>query len=207
MAATLSIIDDTVRAPNLLWDTVWDGFVGDWAPAGIDASRKPIDIFAEPDIFALPDVFASPPPGGEASNNGGLRARAPLHTAILLCLMSDRRAEPHDVITDGSGDPRGWPGDAIDPSIAPLGSRLWQLRRRELTDATADLAVVFAHEALQTLVDQKAVTSIDVSAAVNLEAGRLELSVALYRQDGALAADMNFWLLWNTNGVHHPLAA
>lgn len=204
MAVSLSIIDDTIRAPNLIWDTVWDGFVGDWAPAGVGHSRKPADVFSMPDVFAEPDVFIVPT---ESSNNGGLRARAPLHTAILLCLMSDRRAEPNDFIPDGSGDPRGWPGDAIDSSIAPLGSRLWQLRRRELTAAVADLAAVFAREALQTLLDQKAAAAVDVSAAANLAAGRLELTVRLFRQAGALAASMNFWILWEANGVHDPLAA
>lgn len=179
MSIALTIVDETILAPNLLWDTTWDGFVGDWAPAA---------------------AF-------EPSNKGGLRARAPLQTAVLLSLMSDRRAEPSDVIPDGSGDPRGWPGDGIDASIAPLGSRLWQLRRRELTQETADLAVVFAREALQALIDQKAVASIDVSATAALASGRLELVVKLYRQNGALAADMNFWILWNeSNGIYDPLA-
>jgi phage gp46-like protein len=178
MSVAITIIDETVLAPNLLWDTVWDGFIGDWAPA-------------------------SP---NEPSNNGGLRARAPLQTAVLLCLMSDRRAGPNDFIPDGSGDPRGWPGDGIDPSIAPLGSRLWQLRRRELTAEIADLAAIYAREALQTLVDQGAAASVEASANAVLDAGRLELSVSLFRQDGALAAAMNFWVLWKNNGLLDPLA-
>lgn len=179
MSVALVLVDDTLRTPNLLPDTVWDGFVGDWAAAG----------------------------SAESSNNGGLRARAPLHTAILLCLMSDRRVDAEDVIPDGSGDPRGWAGDAIDSSLSSLGSRLWLLRRSALTEATAALAEVYAREALQTLLDQKAAASLDVSTALRLEAGRLELSVALYREDGAIAADMNFWLLWDlSNGLLDPLA-
>jgi phage gp46-like protein len=178
MSVPLTIVDQTVTAPNLLWDTVWDGFVGDWEPAG----------------------------SAEPSNRGGLRSTAPLPTAILLCLMSDRRAKPNDFIQDGSGDPRGWPGDAIDTSIAPLGSRLWQLRRRELTDAIANLAVIFAREALQTLIDQGVVASIDVTADAVLDVGRLELGVSLFRQNGQLAAAMNFWILWSmSSGVVDPL--
>ena len=178
MSVPLTIVDQTVAAPNLLWDTVWDGFVGDWEPA----------LVTEP------------------SNRGGLRSLAPLPTAILLCLMSDRRAKQNDFIPDGSGDPRGWPGDAIDTSLAPLGSRLWQLRRRELTDEITNLAEIFAREALQTLIDQGAVASIDVTADTVLEIGRLELGVSLFRQDGQLAAAMNFWILWNmSSGVYDPL--
>lgn len=178
MSVPVTILDQTVLAPNLLWDTVWDGFVGDWAPA---AATEP-------------------------SNRGGLRARAQLATAVLLCLMSDRRADPSDFIPDGSGDPRGWPGDGIDSSLAPLGSRLWQLRRRELTPDIADLAALFAREAMQTLIDQGAVASVDANATAVLELGRLELAVALFRQDGTLAAAMNFWVLWQPNRISDPLA-
>jgi phage gp46-like protein len=178
MSVSLTVVDQTVAEPNYLFDTVWDGWVGDWAPA-------------------------SP---SESANTGGLRARSPLHTAILLCLMSDRRAESNDFIPDGSGDPRGWAGDAIDTAAAPLGSRLWQLRRRELTPQIASLAEVFAREALQTLIDQGACASVSASAVPNLAVGRMELSVALYRQDGSLTTSMNFWLLWTSNGIHNPLA-
>lgn len=178
MSVPLTIVDQTVAAPSLLWDTVWNGFVGDWEPA---ASTEP-------------------------ANKGGLRAIAPLPTAILLCLMSDRRAKQNDFIPDGSGDPRGWPGDAIDPSLAPLGSRLWQLRRRELTDEIANLAKFYALEALQTLIDQGAVASIDVTADAVLAVGRLEIGVSLFRQNGQLAAAMNFWILWDmSSGVLDPL--
>lgn len=174
MSVALRVADQAQAEPNLLWDTTWDGFVGDWTP---DASTK------------------------------GFRARSPLHTAILLCLMSDRRAGDQDFIPDGSGDPRGWAGDAIDPSISPLGSRLWQLRRRELTQDVADLAVVFAREALQTLIDQKIVASFEIAAAPNYDEGRLELTVSAYRESDTVAAAMNFWLLWTGfNGVSNPLA-
>ncbi len=171
MSVALTIADQALQEPNYLWDTTWNGFVGDW----------------------FPDT--------PAPSSGGFRANAPLLTAILLCLMSDRRAEPNDFIPDGSGDPRGWAGDAIDPTATPLGSRLWQLRRRELTDATVDLAEVFAREALKTLIDQGAAASIDVSAVANPTEGRIELSVALYRQNGSTAAAMNFWLLWTDASI------
>jgi phage gp46-like protein len=179
MSVSLTISDQTLAAPNLIWDTVWDGFIGDWEAA-------------------LPT---------EPSNQGGLRARAPLETSILLCLMSDRRAQPNDFIPDGSGDPRGWPGDAIDPTIGPLGSRLWQLRRRELTDAVTSLAEIFAREALQTLVDQGVVASFDVTATAVLALGRLELDISAFKVSGTLAAAMNFWIVWSMSStVYDPLA-
>jgi phage gp46-like protein len=178
MAIALKILDDTILAPNLLWDTVWDGFVGDYAPAA----------------------------PGEPSNRGGLRARAPLETAALLCLMSDARATPSDRIPDGSGDPRGWAGDLVDPDAAPLGSKLWLLRRSELTDTIAERAALYARSALQTLVDQGAVATITVIGTANLAAGRLELTISMFKRDGTLAAAPNFSILWDMNrGIQHPL--
>ena len=179
MSTALQIIAQTVNAPNLLWDTTWTGTVGDWAPA----------------------------PAPEPSNLGGLRALYPLQTAILLCLMSDARAKPGDFIPDGSGDPRGWPGDAIDFGIAPLGSRLWQLRRRELTPQIEQLAEIFAAEALQTLIDQKAVAAFDISAAAQPAVGQLRLVIKAYQNDGTLSASLNFSLMWAAaQNVRFPLS-
>ncbi|MDB5596293.1 MAG: hypothetical protein JWM36_3254 [Hyphomicrobiales bacterium] len=174
----LKIIENTIAAPSLLPDTVWDGFVGDYARG------NPM----------------------EPSNLGGLRAQAPLQTAILLCLMSDARAHPGDVIPDGSGDPRGWLGDLVDPTIAPIGSRLWLLRRSTLSQRVAEQAVIYATEALQPLIDQGAIASATITAEPNLSAGRLDMAVAVFKTDGALAASVNFSLLWDKNrGIQYPL--
>jgi phage gp46-like protein len=174
----LKIIENTTAAPSLLPDTVWDGFVGDYAPS-------------DPT---------------EPSNLGGLRARQPIETAILLCLMTDARAQPGDVIPDGSGDPRGWLGDRVDAGIAPIGSRLWLLRRSTLSREVADKAVLYAIEALQPLIDQKAVAAVDVAAEPNLSAGRLDMKVTVYKTDGALASSVNFSLLWDkSRGIQYPL--
>jgi phage gp46-like protein len=193
MSVSLNIVERLKAEPNYLWDTVFDGFVGDWAPEKATAGDFSNDFS---------DDFG----GAPVNPTGGLRARAPLHTAILLCLMSDRRAEPNDFIPDGSGDPRGWAGDAIDPDLAPLGSRLWQLRRRELTQEIAELSIVFAHEALQTLIDQNAVAEFKIAATPNYELGRLEMTVDGFRESGQRAASVNFALLWKASlGVPKPL--
>lgn len=195
MSVSLNIVERIKAEPNYLWDTVWNGFVGDWIADSASAGDFSNDFS---------DDFG----GATANPNGGLRARAPLHTAILLCLMSDRRAEPNDFIPDGSGDPRGWAGDAIDPDLKPLGSRLWQLRRRELTQEIAELSIVFAQEALQTLIDQNAVAEFKIAATPNYELGRLEMTVDGYRESGQRVAGVNFALLWKASlGVPRPLQA
>lgn len=180
MGLDIKIVEKTINAPTLFPDTVWDGFIGDWAPA---APTEP-------------------------SNRGGLRARAPLETAILLCLASDARAELSngEQTPDGSNDPRGWAGDALDADIDPLGSKLWLLRRHALNDDTGALAVVYAQSALFTLIKQGVVAKFDVTAEVVLEIGRLELFVNAFRDDGTLSAETQFALLWEKNrAVHRPL--
>ena len=179
MATTLKVLRDTVLAPNLLWDTVWDGLAGDYAPA---APTEP-------------------------SNRGGLRARAPLETAVLICWMTDARAAPTDDIPDGSGDPRGWAGDLVDPTCDPIGSLFWLLRRSTLSDAVADQAVLYGRSSLQTLIKQGACASVDVTAKANISAGRLELRAKLYKKDGSLAANVQYDLLWRLSaGIPDPLA-
>ena len=179
MATTLKVLSDTLLAPNLLWDTVWNGLIGDYAPAAPT----------------------------ERDNRGGLRARAPLETAVLLSWMSDARADESDDIPDGSGDPRGWAGDLVDPTVAPIGSKFWLLRRSVLTPAVADRAVLYGQSSLQHLIKQGACARIVVTAFANIAVGRLELNAKLYKTDGTLAASVNYDLLWKLSaGIRDPLA-
>lgn len=129
-------------------------------------------------------------------NPAGLRATSALETAVIICLMTDRRVEPSE-LRDGDVN-KGWPGDGFDlePGERPLGSKLWLLRRSALTPDIELRAVDFAREALQTLIDQKACARIDVTAEANRSANRLDLDVRLYGRDGALIYDRRFAVLW-----------
>ena len=115
-----------------------------------------------------------------------------LQTAVLISLFTDRVANLDDVIPDGSGDPRGWWGDAGEQY--PIGSRLWLLERSKQTDANADLARDYTAEALQWLIDDGVVASFDI-AAQWIASGQLGLSVTAYKQDGSTVA-MNFASVW-----------
>jgi phage gp46-like protein len=163
-------------------DTVWDGRVGDFAIAGAD----------------------------EGENQGGLRARQQLATAVLMCLMTDCAADPSEL--RAGEDNRGWPGDAISlvegEPARPLGSKLWLLRRRAIDDAdTPILAESFARAALETLVEQGACASVTVTAAADAAKGRLDLDVALKDRDGAVLLGSKFAILWEAvRAVQYPLA-
>lgn len=74
------------RQPQLLWDTIWiqrldaSGGYGDWILAGAD---------------------------DQVESRGGLRAEAALHTATMLCLFTDARAQEDDTLPTNDGDRRG----------------------------------------------------------------------------------------------------
>lgn len=163
--------------PSLAPDLVWDGIMGDLA-------------LAEP---------------GETGNRGGLRARAALETAVLICLMSDGRADPEE-LREGDRN-RGWPGDNFDMASeageAPIGSRLWLLLRRTINDDVVPrLAETYAREALQPLINQGAVAAVTVVASGNPAHNRLDLAVTLTDRAGGIVAAPNYSILWSElNGI------
>lgn len=155
--------------PLLDPDLAWNGAFGDLVTTGLD----------------------------DPVNPGGLRAAHALETAVLICLMTDARADPTE-LRDGDTN-RGWPGDGFDmePGEAPLGSKLWLLRRRALTPDIEILAADYARAALQTLVDQRAFVRFDVTATADRAANRLDLSVAGYGRDNTVTYDRRFAVLWD----------
>lgn len=169
------------REPLLSPDTVWDGFIGDWAIAGSTDADHPF----------------------------GLRSRAQLATAVLLCLMTDARVQP-DELPDGETN-RGWPGDSFDLredlGEQPIGSKLWLLRRSVASDATALAAQDFAREALQTLIDQRVVSAVEVVGTATPADRRVDLQIVLKDKAGAVSFDGRFGVLWEqNNGMEHPLS-
>lgn len=86
-----------------------------------------------------------------------------LETAVILSLFTDRRADPDDIIPDGSRDPRGWWGDL--GADVPIGSKLWLLDRAKATEQVRLRAEDYIGQALQWLVDDGVAAAVEVSAA------------------------------------------
>lgn len=156
--------------PSLAPDVVFDGYMGDFALAG-----------------------------ETAGNRGGLRATAPLETAVIICLMTDARVSDEE-LRDGDEN-KGWHGDGYDLDEVggerPIGSKLWLLRRRIVNAETAILAEAYAIEALQTLIDQGAAAAVTATATARPEANRLELAVTVTDRGGRTVAP-NFAILWSS---------
>jgi phage gp46-like protein len=169
--------------PFLLWDSVH------------------IDIEGGTD-FVCDWVLAQP--GTNNLNVGGLQATSELSTAVYLALFTDAWVPPdHPLAYLADGDNRGWWGDGVDVDTSagegPLGSWLWLLERAPLVAAGVGVdqwAQSFALTALLPLQTQGAVAKIVTAAAVDMQNSRLELSVALYGSNGAIAYSGKFWLAW-----------
>jgi phage gp46-like protein len=106
-----------------------------------------------------------------------------LRRAVIISLFTWRRAGPDDPVDDE--ELFGWWGDSY-PTIADdrIGSRLWLLRRVKLTADTQRDAEFYAREALQWLLDDEHVLSLEITSE---KAGndRLNLGVILTIPDGA----------------------
>lgn len=169
---------------NLLWDSQWH------PPYGVAD-------------FALADA-------SEPQNRGGLRARAALHTAIVLALFTDKRVpkdHPLRYLVEG-GDPRGWWGDGVDVRTelaeSEMGSLLWIFERAPLTEAIRRWVEAIALDALAPLIAQGAAVRIEAQATAEFAMNRLDLSIQVYGRDGSKSYDYRFDDIWQQTATSPP---
>lgn len=130
--------------------------------------------------------------------NGSLESGSELATAVLISLFTDRRAQPSDVIPDGTKDPRGWWGDVgADGNIDEWGSRLWLLDRSIApTTEVLNSAKTYCKEALDWMVTDGIAASIDIVTQWNAN-NFLAIQVTINQGTGTNPLIMQFQLLWN----------
>lgn len=172
------------RQPNLLWDSVWsppDG-MADWAIAG----------------------------PSEIDNKGGLQARAALHTAIIICLFTDKRMpekHPLEKYLD-DGDRRGWFGDVVDVRTdlfeEEMGSLLWIFERVPLTEEIRKSVEAEAQAALSPLIKQGAAVEITASAVASFASGRVDLTIEVFGRNGQKTYDYRFDDIWQQTATAPP---
>lgn len=109
-----------------------------------------------------------------------------LQTAVLLSLLTDRRAEADDLLPDGGTDRRGWWADAYpDVEGDRIGSRLWLLAREKDTATTLQRAREYAEEALAWLLEEGVARRVQVTAE-RVRSGVLGLRIEIQRPTGDL---------------------
>jgi phage gp46-like protein len=128
-----------------------------------------------------------------------------LMTSVIISLFTDRLAEDDDFIPDGTGNRRGWWGDApLDGDNTGetqylIGSRLWLLRREKQTTNTLNRGIIYCKEALQWMLDDEVAQHIDVQAqwgSTGNLLGQMILTITIY-EFGSTAQPNSFQLFWN----------
>ncbi|MGL4859675.1 MAG: phage GP46 family protein [Enterobacteriaceae bacterium] len=128
--------------------------------------------------------------GNWSVTHGDLQSDDDLPTAVLISLFTDRLARTDDRLDDDNR--RGWWGDHEQDQR--IGSRLWLLAREKLTTSVATRAETYAKEALQWLIDDRVVASIEPSAEI-VYPNRLHLTIILTRPGGQ-PESMKFNWVW-----------
>lgn len=100
-----------------------------------------------------------------------------LSRAVIISLLTWRRADTGDVY-DGSNK-YGWWGDTypVEPGDK-IGSKLWQLLRRKLTDDVIAEVEEVSRDSLQWMIDDGICSNVDVSVERS-EINRVNISVVL----------------------------
>lgn len=136
-----------------------------------------------------------------ALTNGDLVLDEGLSTPVAVSLFCDRLAATDDDIPDGSADRRGWWGDlALDGETTEdedlTGSRLWLLERAKATASTRTLAKSYAAEALSWMVSASVIGAVNVTATLNAETGRMNLTVSVRKSSDGARAAAEYDTLW-----------
>lgn len=106
---------------------------------------------------------------------------AALERGVQISLFTWRRAGADDRLDDE--ERYGWWGDSF-PSETDdqIGSRLYLLRRRSLTDETVRDAIDYARESVQWMLDDGQVIDVAITAARGVN--RLDMRLVLTTPDG-----------------------
>src|SRR5262252_338919 len=135
---------------------------------------------------------------------GFLDEREELANYVKVALMTERLADPQEVLPDpDSDDRRGWWADM---DAAPIwrgwqiGTKNWLLTRDKIADSVAwegDTTVRaedYTRESLQPLIDMKLCSGINVQAA-RTDVSRIDVLVTVYRGP-QVAVQLIFQDLW-----------
>lgn len=117
-----------------------------------------------------------------AAPNLGFKTDETLRTAVVLSLFTDRRARSEDA---PAGERLGWWADStLRTTNDGLGSRLWLLQRATQIPDVLIRARDYAKEALQWMIDDGVVASVDVVTQFAYNPNALLIDVSLRRPEG-----------------------
>lgn len=131
-----------------------------------------------------------------ALQSGQLVTDDGLRTAIIISLFTDARAPDGVELPEANDDRRGWWGNAYaaDGTLTEkgreIGSLLWLLRRSKITSQGVIRARGYARDALQWLLDDRVITTLDVVAEA--QGQRLAIGIIISRPSGPARERFDF---------------
>lgn len=89
---------------------------------------------------------------------------AGIETAVMLTLLTDKRAEAGDPLPDGSGYKGGWWGDSF--PVVPdykMGTKLWLLQRSKTLSEIPAIAKEYLNDGFKWMIEDGIVKSVEVA--------------------------------------------
>lgn len=103
-------------------------------------------------------------------------------TAIILSLFTDKRAEDSEV--PSSLKRRGYFGNLSNSGKKELGSKLWLLDQARINQETLNLAIKYAEQALQWLIDDKYIRNLIVLGVISPNESTITLTIKFFLNNG-----------------------
>ena len=127
---------------------------------------------------------------------GDLALTAGFDTSLKMSLFEERRANREEMVP--SERRRGWwAAEISDPEGFEIGSKLWLLDQARLTQETLNKAIDYARQALEWMVLDNHVESVEVTG--ELQPATIILTINLLR-DGSRVDSFSFDI-WRETGT------
>lgn len=131
-----------------------------------------------------------------AIDGGDLRSTDGLDTALYVSLHTDARATDQQISVPEYR--RGWIGNIASPVTGrQLGSLLWLVDQRRLTQTTLNEVVDYARKSLQWMIDDGICVNVEVSGSIVPTQG-IRLNITMTSKQGV--TESRYVNLWQQTG-------
>lgn len=134
-------------------------------------------------------------PGNLKVDGSDLVNEPGLETAVLISILSERRAEPDDILPNPTDTRSGWWADAI--SDIPIGSKLWLLSRSKINNTTLRNAEQYLEESLEWMITDGVADSITATAVRGVDQNTVNFTVLITREN-TNSIFFKFFLNWQS---------
>lgn len=124
--------------------------------------------------------------------NGDLEGVRNFDTAIVLTVLSERRASESEVIVNSLR--RGWWGNTLaDIPDFEMGSKLWLLSQSRKTANELNLALTYSQNAFNWMIVQGFAQSVDVTGEITATGIRVKIDIKV-SQSNVDTPSFDLWL-------------